>query len=161
MRFAGTVEVLSPVNSTKMAAWIAAIPFEDWDQQHRRPDLPMRPAMMTNLDWHGFGEQAVPIVERLLGWFPDGYHADQWMLSVVMPGQSIEPHTDGQPPHWICRVHVPLTSSPESRFIVGGEAHNLRPGWAYRVNTEVTHSVENDGPTPRVHFMFDIKRGHQ
>lgn len=157
MRFVGSVEYLADVDIGKVAAWIAAIPFEDWHQQHRLADGQIRPAMMTDLGWHGFGAMVAPIVESLMGHFP-GCTPDQRMLSVVMPGHSIEPHTDSQPPNWICRVHVPLTSNPESRFIVGGDAHHLEPGHAYKVNTLAVHSVENDGTMPRTHFMFDVRR---
>lgn len=157
-RFAGTVEPLGAIEAAPVAAWISAIPFDDWPQQHRRADLPMRPAMVSAPDWHGFGEARAPVVATVLGLFPAGCVADTFLLSVVMPGAAIEPHTDAQPPHWLCRVHVPLTSNPESRFCVGGVAHHLRPGFAYRVNTEALHSVENAGPTPRIHFMFDVKR---
>lgn len=79
------------------------------------------------------------------------------MLSVVVPGHSIEPHKDQQAPAWVCRVHVPLTTSDRSAFIVGGEAHTLAVGMAYLVNTLVEHAVTNDGATPRTHFMFDVR----
>lgn len=155
-RFAGTVELLAPVDCARLAAWISAIPFGDWPQQHWRADLPQKPAMVSAADWHGFGEVRAPVVEQLMQHFP-GCAADTFLLSVVMPGAAIEPHTDSQPPYWLCRVHVPLTSNPESRFIVGGVAHNLQVGFAYRVNTEAQHGVENAGETPRIHFLFDVK----
>lgn len=111
--------------------------------------------MVTDLNWHGFGEQAKAIAQQLT---PENTYTDTWMLSVVMPGHLIEPHTDGQPPYWLHRVHVPLLTNPESRFIVGGVHHHMEIGQAYRVSTEVTHSVENNGKTPRVHFIFDVKK---
>lgn len=154
-RFAGTVEALGPVDSAALAAWAAAIPFAEWPQQHFR-DEPLRPAMVSSPDWRGFGETRAPVVAEVLRLFP-GCAADTFLLSVVMPGQAIEPHTDSQPPNWLCRVHVPLSSNPESRFVVGGMAHQLAVGFAYRVNTEALHSVENAGPTARVHFMLDVK----
>ena len=114
--------------------------------------------MMTDLMWHDFGWITEPLVSGVMAAHFPGCRETQRMLSTVMPGHSIEPHTDSQPPHWICRVHVPLTSNPESKFIVGGVAHRLEPGWAYRVNTEVVHSVENAGRTPRIHMMWDCLR---
>jgi len=132
------------------------IDFAEWPQQSLRE---LKPAMVTDLAWRGFGEMIAPVMAALLPLFP-GAHADQHMLSVVMPGHAIEPHVDHQGPQWICRVHVPLTSNPLSRFIVAGEAHQLIPGNAYRVNTEAIHAVENGGRSARVHFMFDVKNGH-
>lgn len=153
-RFAGTCEALCSVQIEEMAAWIAAIPFSDWHQQ-RPVDDQLRPAMMTDLSWHGFGETAGPVVTSVMEHFPS-CRAYQLMLSVVMPGHSIEPHKDWQGPSWVCRVHVPLTTNEKSRFVVGGVDHNLQLGLAYQINTESEHSVTNDGPTPRVHFMFDV-----
>ena len=153
-RFAGTVEWIAAVDSAAMAAWIATIPFEEWHQQ-RPVGQPLRPAMMTDLRWCGFGAVSAPLVEALLQHFPR-CAVHQQMLSVVMPGDSIPSHKDEQSPRWVCRVHVPLLSNAESRFVVSGESHHLEPGCAYRVNTEVKHSVENPGSTPRIHFMFDV-----
>jgi aspartyl/asparaginyl beta-hydroxylase (cupin superfamily) len=78
------------------------------------------------------------------------------MLTVVMPGHSIPPHVDEQPEAWLARIHVPLTTNDESRFIVGGEHHHMDIGSAYLVNTTVEHAVRNDGGTPRIHLMWDL-----
>jgi hypothetical protein len=155
-RFSGTCEYLAPASSRAMAGWIETVPFEEWPQQHRLEDGKVRPSMVTDLSWNDFGKYADPVVLELLERFP-GCRAFQQMLSVVMPGHSIPPHTDSQASYWVCRVHVPLTSNPLSKFMVGGVDHVLEPGKAYRVNTEAIHGVVNDGPTPRIHFMFDVK----
>lgn len=157
-RFTGAVDFLARVDVAPLVNWISGIAFTDWPQQHHRADLPLRPAMVSDRAWFDFGPRTDRIVAELMAHFP-GCSAGTRLLSVVMPGQSIDPHTDSQPPNWICRVHVPLTSNRESRFIVGDTAYNLQVGTAYRVNTEAVHSVENAGTTPRTHFMFDIKNG--
>lgn len=151
------MESLATVDVAGLVAWITAIDFAEWPQQHRLADGLIRPMMVTDHGWHGFGAEIEPMVQQLLGHFP-GCISDQEMLSVVMPGHEIEPHTDGQPPHWLCRVHVPLVSNERSEFIVGGVAHRLVPGTAYRVNTEAVHAVTNRGDTPRIHFMFDVRK---
>lgn len=155
MRFSGTCESFAAVSVSEMVAWISAIAFEDWPQQHRLNGQ-LRPAMVTDRVWHRFGEIAEPVVDGLMDYFPSCM-SDQWMLSVVMPGHAIEPHCDEQPPHWLCRVHVPLTTNDQSQFIVGGVARRMTVGQAYRVNTEIEHSVMNDGDSPRIHFMFDVR----
>lgn len=147
---------LGCVDATSLAAWITAISFEEWPQQHRLADGRIRPAMQTDLAWRGFGEIAEPVVNEVMRQHFPGCVAYQHMLSVVMPGNSIPPHRDEQAASWICRVHVPLTSNAKSRFIVGGEDHIQAPGFAYRVNTRAEHAVTNDGETPRIHFMFDV-----
>lgn len=150
------MKTLGPVDHRPMRDWITAIPFEDWPQQSLTE---LMPAMMTNLQWHGFGARAFPFAHGILReHFPD-CTAYQLMLSVVMPGHSIPPHRDMQAAEWLTRVHVPLVSSDESRFIVEGMPYVLSPGTAYSVNTLREHAVENDGPTPRIHFMFDIRKG--
>lgn len=116
--------------------------------------------MVSDLAWKGLGAHAMPLTAALLAAHFPGCVADTQQLSVVMPGHAIEPHTDSQPPQWLCRVHVPLISNPQSRFIVGGVAHAMRVGSAYRVNTEAMHAVENGGATPRIHYFFDVKHAH-
>lgn len=155
-RFAGTCEPFTPVDAAGLVSWIGGIPFEDWPQQHRLDDGQIRPAMATDLSWHGFGEIAAPVVASVMALLPS-CEAHQQMVSVVMPGHDIPPHRDSQAPTWRCRVHVPLTSNDRSLFLVGGVAHSLKVGMAYRVNTEAEHAVVNDGNTPRIHFMFDVR----
>lgn len=152
-RFDGTVESFADVNVAEAVAWIKAIDLRAWPQQSQTE---LKPAMVTDPAWFGFGKISEPIVSHLITWFP-GCTPFQRMLSVVMPGHDIEPHIDQQAPYWLCRVHVPLTSNEQSRFIVGGLHHHLEIGRAYRVNTLAMHSVENNGATPRTHFMFDVR----
>lgn len=155
-RFTGSVELLAPVADVEpLVEWITAIPFEDWPQQTRLEDSAIRPAMVTDLMWHGFASHALPYIEQVMPQFT-GARATNVMLTVVMPGHSIPPHIDQQPPQWLGRVHVPLTTNDESQFIVAGEHHHMAVGCAYLVNTEVLHSVANDGVTPRIHLMFDV-----
>lgn len=113
--------------------------------------------MVTDPSWFGFGAAAAPVVAAVMAAFP-GCVAHQRMLSAVMPGHAIEPHRDTQAPAWLCRVHVPLATNDRAVFIVAGAAHRLEIGHAYRVNTEAWHAVRNDGPTARIHFMFDVSR---
>lgn len=156
MRFTGACDLITSVDVADLVSWIGAIDFTDWPQQGRLADGLIRPSMVTDPEWFGFGKKAEPVVAQVMTHFPDG-SAYLRMLSVVMPGHSIEPHRDSQAPYWQCRVHVPLATNEHSAFIVAGERFALEVGKAYRVNTEAEHSVENDGDTPRIHFMFDVR----
>ena len=156
-RFSGTVEPLCDVQVGAVVEWITAIPFADWPQQ-RPIDDGLRPAMVKDLGWHGFGGIVWALIEDVMGNFPMARSANA-MLTVVMPGHRIPPHTDAQPHNWMTRIHVPLTTNAESKFIVGGESHHMEVGQAYLVNTEAEHSVENDGKTPRIHLMWDVIDG--
>ena len=155
-RFRGTVAYLTDVDVTGLIRWVSGIPFDEWHQQRPLDDGLLRPAMMTDLAWHGFGDMARPVVEDVMRVLPD-CETHQWMLSVVMPGHAIEKHRDSQSPDWFCRVHVPLTSNERSQFIVGGVQYYMAIGHAYMVNTEAEHEVQNNGSVPRIHFMFDVR----
>lgn len=153
---AGGCEPLGKVDVTDLVAWIGGIDLAEWPQQSPLGDGQLRPAMVTDLGWNGFGEKTDPVVADLMAGFP-GCSADQRMLSVVMPGHAIEPHRDMQAPNWHCRVHVPLLTNEFSAFLVHGKPHFLEAGTAYTVDTQQEHAVTNDGPTPRIHLMFDVR----
>lgn len=155
-RFGGVCEQLCEVDVVAIIDWIVGIDFQEWPQQHRLADGIIRPAMVCDPAWHRFKDMTEAVVQSILTHFHDCI-ADTRMLSVVMPTHEIPPHVDHQSADWRCRVHIPLTSNTESKFVVGGAAHQLKPGRAYKVNTEAIHSVTNHGPTPRIHFMFDTR----
>ena len=142
------VQEYADCDVSALTAWITAIPFEEWPQQSLLEDGRIRPAMVTDLSWHGFGKMTSEFAS-----------ASNRMLSVVMPGHSIPPHQDQQDLRWITRVHVPLTTNDKAVFIADGETFHMKVGKAYRVNTLAEHEVRNDGLTPRIHFIFDVLRG--
>lgn len=117
-RFTGACELLGAVDVAPMVEWITAIPFEAWPQQNK-PGAELKPAMVTDLAWNGFGAASDPIVAAAMEHFPD-CRAYQRMLSVVMPGHAIAPHRDEQAAYWLCRVHAPLVSNAHSKFVVAG-----------------------------------------
>jgi hypothetical protein len=146
-----------------MVEWISAIPFEDWPQQTRLDDGKIRPAMVNDLGWHGFGHAMASVTQQVRTAWPAIGLLNTFMLSVVMPGHSIPPHADQQEPGWITRVHVPLLSNDLSAFWFkgwsGDIAHVMPPGGAYLVDVTQKHWVTNKGETPRIHFMFDVFGG--
>lgn len=151
----GQVKAFARVDVGELAAWIGAIPFEDWPQQHRLEDGGIRPAMVTDIEWHGFGERVLDVVERLANEAGgDPRRSLRPMLSVVMPGHSIPPHCDAQP----IRAHVPLLTNDRAVFVTGGVRHHLDVGCAYLIDPREEHSIANEGETPRVHLIFDVGR---
>ena len=145
---------LAKVDPSEMAGWISAISFEDWPQQSRLADDKIRPAMVSDRNWRGFGAVAWPLIQ-VLGF--DETNAYQLMLSAVMPGHSIPAHRDEQADYWQFRVHVPLLTNAKAYTKMDGKKYYLKVGQAYKVNTREEHAIFNDGPTPRVHFMFDVR----
>ena len=155
-RFGGTCEKLCDVPRfiiDPISTWIGSIPLEEWPQNHRFNGQ-LRPSMVTDLKWHGFGERIAPLMGDLMV-VASAERAYQHMLSVVMPDQHITPHRDEQDSTWRCRIHVPLTTNDRA-FLVMDKPFHLEIGSAYKINTEATHFIVNMGATPRVHFMFDI-----
>ena len=148
--------LFAAVDVADLTAWIGSIDWTDWPQQNK-PGQELKPAMVTDPGWHGFGEHTEAIVAELMACFP-ACEDHQRMLSVVMPGHSIEPHRDEQAPAWKTRVHVPLLTNSRALFITDDHADVMRVGLAYRVDTRRTHAVHNGGMTPRVHFMFDVRQ---
>lgn len=140
--------------------WISAIDFAEWPQQHRLQDGKIRPAMVTDLGWHDFGAVVDGIVPPIMAHklFRGRAVAYQPMLSVVMPGHSIPSHLDVQIPEWITRVHIPLMTNPDAKLIIDNTEHHLELGYDYLVDVREEHAVVNRGETPRIHFMFDVRR---
>jgi hypothetical protein len=165
---AGDVIPLAPVDVRAMVEWITAIPFAAWPQQTRaKPGRPLelKPAMVNDRAWHGFGAQADALIEHVgdrIGWSElfGGAAPACPMLSVVLPGHGIDAHVDPQPPGWRCRIHVPLTTNRDAVFVAGGVEHHMDVGTAYAVNVRAAHAIRNLGATPRIHFMVDVVGGH-
>lgn len=148
------------VDVADLAAWIAGIDFALWPQQHRLEDGKLRPAMVTDLAWHGFGERTDAFSKEIARGYLKAAHKVVYnrMLSVVMPGHSIPPHVDAQESDWIRRIHVPLVTNEKAYMIIDGVAEHWRAGQVYFIDTRVEHAIRNDGDTPRIHFMFDVRR---
>jgi hypothetical protein len=138
----------------RVIGWIDAIPYGAWPQQHRLADGRLRPAMVTDLAWQSFGEVTAELVRAAT---PAGaFRERNRLLSVVMPGALIEPHTDELGGDWCMRMHVPLLTNPDAMFISGDVVHRMAVGFAYEINTRERHAVWNAGSAPRVHLMFDL-----
>lgn len=108
-------------------------------------------------------DAAREIIEAVLAWFPAGvmFNESYACLSKLMPGQSYEMHRDPQPPEWITRVHVPLTTNPGAWLAFEREESrkvHFELGKAYSFNTLELHAFGNDGATERVHLLFDVSR---
>jgi hypothetical protein len=149
----GTCEKFADVDQHMLADWISAIPFSEWPQQNK-VDEQLRPAMISDLNWHGFGAVAYSVDSQLAPHLQQ-YKVSNRMLSVVMPGHDIRRHQDLLGPAWITRIHVPLVTNPAARFIIGDMEYTMKTGGAYKVDIAREHAVYNHGCVPRIHFMFD------
>ena len=87
--------------------------------------------------------------------FP-GCRVLQNLISPLMVGQTIAIHADQQPPDWIVRIHVPITTNPEAVYCNPPVEHRMEVGKAYLINTKAPHECWNRGDKDRIHFMWDV-----
>lgn len=77
------------------------------------------------------------------------------MLARMAPGGVIHPHVDANPAAlWPHRIHVPITTNDKASFSIGSQAHYLKVGQAYEVNSLGRHAVTNHGTTDRIHLIL-------
>jgi aspartyl/asparaginyl beta-hydroxylase len=153
-----SVELLArDVDVAEVVDWISTVPFAEWPQQHPLGGE-LRPAMVNDLAWQGFGWRTDLLVSRLLSNHFPGAEDYNRMLSVVRPGHGIEWHRDEPAAGWISRVHVPLSTNPRAVMIAATHVYWMDVGCAYLVDVRSLHAVRNEGDCSRIHFMFDVRR---
>src|SRR5690349_14641365 len=66
------------------------------------------------------------------------------------------PHADTNY-YWMqrVRIHVPVVTSPERRFLFGDRSVHMAAGEAWIFDTWKTHNVLNPNPTRRIHLVAD------
>lgn len=78
------------------------------------------------------------------------------MLARMAPGGIIKPHVDANPAaKWPHKIHVPLQTNPQVGFLVGEQVFHFPEGQAVEVNNLGMHAVRNDGPSDRIHLIFE------
>ncbi len=60
--------------------------------------------------------------------------------------------------HWHTRVrmHIPIVTNPEVRFLCGDRTVHMAPGQCWLFDNWRPHNVVNDGDTDRVHLVVDL-----
>ncbi len=78
----------------------------------------------------------------------------------LAPGGVIREHRDlgASYADGFFRLHVPITTNDQTRFIVDGESLPMQPGDCWYADFTLPHSVRNDGATDRVHLIIDGSR---
>ena len=88
--------------------------------------------------------------------YPPGGTVIRAMAAKLLAGGIINPHTDRHPSfHVGHRIHVPITTNPRVRFMIGGQPYQFKVGEAYESNNQMMHSVMNKGDEDRITFIFD------
>ena len=117
----------------------------DWRGSHDRPLWAqwrslLEPVMAQAVRDYGYARGVFPRV----------------MLARMAPGGVIQPHIDANPAaKWPHKIHVPLVTNSQVGFRIGDAIHNFAAAEAVEVNNLGPHAVRNDGPTDRIHLIFE------
>ncbi|HEX8955989.1 MAG TPA: aspartyl/asparaginyl beta-hydroxylase domain-containing protein [Burkholderiaceae bacterium] len=78
----------------------------------------------------------------------------------LAPGSVIKEHCDPFTAyrHGVFRIHVPLATSEDVHFLIGGQRLAMRAGECWYGDFSLPHSVENRGAAARVNLVIDGKR---
>lgn len=81
-------------------------------------------------------------------------------LLALHPGAEIKPHRDCGCNYegGVLRIHIPIQTNNELKFMVGGEQLKLEEGSCWYIDFDQTHSIFNAGENIRVHLVIDALR---
>lgn len=107
--------------------------------------------------WGRLAEDAVPVMHTIIAQhYPKGGTILRAMAAKLKAGGRIRTHVDShtsfQRSH---RVHIPLKTNSQVRFMIDGRPYKLDEGHAYEVNNQKPHGVMNTGKEDRINFIFD------
>ncbi len=164
---------LGPVDIAPFAAALAAQPESLWDadREFQKRLAPYRKSrsiylMMTVggplaptrhlAGWEPLRAAFEPLVQRIAAFYPRPGRALNAQVALLAPGDDIPEHADHRPTlEATHRVHVPIETHPEVRFVVEGEPRRLQVGEAYELDNMRLHSVHNASPVRRIHLIVD------
>ena len=170
------IRELGPVDSGSLARAILSADEQAWlEEEHRQnayevhrdtesiilvfaevSDWPELVVKKQN-GWDRLVEHAVPLMHDIIQrHYPAGGTIIRAMAAKLKAGGKIKPHRDSHPSfHVGHRIHVPITTNPRVRFILGGKPYRFEVGQAYEINNQKHHSVMNKGTEDRITFIFD------
>lgn len=107
--------------------------------------------------WNLLASQAMPVVNEVLNaHYPPGGEIIRLMVANLVAGGSIDEHYDADPSFAVGhRIHVPLQTNPDVRFLIEGKRYVMEEGKAYEINNLKFHEVHNEGTADRYHLIFD------
>ena len=92
----------------------------------------------------------------------DRFECDKESIRLLRlaPGSRIKEHSDRGAGYssGSFRIHVPVSTNPRVRFVVGGAEVRMEPGGCWYADFGLPHSVSNDGVTDRIHLVIDAVR---
>ncbi len=58
---------------------------------------------------------------------------------------------------FLCRLHIPIISSPDVHFIINDKTYILKPGNLYYADVSHKHTVVNHSQQDRIHLVIDVE----
>ena len=114
-------------------------------------------AVTREVGWERLAGSARPVMDSIIErGYPSGGVVIRAMAVRLPAGARITPHVDEHESLRLShRIHLPLVTNRRVRFFIDGVPHRFETGRAVEVNNQMSHSVMNDGPGDRIHFIFD------
>lgn len=79
------------------------------------------------------------------------------MFARLQAKQKIDIHRDGAGSNLHThKIHIPLQTNSDVKFIIADKQFYLKQGMAYEVNNIVPHGVLNEGDQDRIHLIFEV-----
>jgi len=125
---------------------VALVHFEDY--RHERPEYQEA--------WEEFRDELSPIIDYIADYYDDNGFVVRALLAKLSANGEIPLHTDaGYSLMNTHRIHLPVVTSDEVTFSVGGKTAQLRAGELWEINNATAHGVRNTGADDRVHLIID------
>jgi hypothetical protein len=104
----------------------------------------------------GFDTHLEPLIETISNYYTgDGYVVRAILVRLKERGV-IPTHVDTGYTLMNCRrIHMPVVSTDQVEFTVGGESQVMKEGELWEINNAREHSVVNKGDDRRVHLIVD------
>lgn len=173
---------LGPVDIAPLLARVAALGERAWQAEnaHKENDFPVfhdtrhivfrfiegnrdPECFYDNPAWAFWEPLLMPVMRQAI--LPYGLADPRFpkaMLARLAAGAVIDPHRDGAGSNLSThKIHVPLITNPQVRFLTGAHEHEMRVGRAYEVNNVGVHGAINRGAEDRIHFIFEVFDGAQ
>lgn len=120
------------------------------DEDFRHYGQTHRPLFAT------FKAELEPLFQQISDFYGGEGHIVRALFAKLHAGGKILPHIDRVYSLLNChRIHLPIITSDDVWFSVGGEAINMPVGELVEINNATVHSVENKGDEDRIHLIID------
>ncbi len=157
------------VDAARLAAEVAGIPDECWRDHPEgaagNTAVPLVAAGGDPTDDTTIGPMAptpvltdLPYVRQILAGL--GSTIGRSRLMRIETETELHAHVDTNYTWWHhLRVHIPVATTPDVVFDVGGETAHMAAGEVWLFDTWRRHRVDNPGATPRTHLVIDTVGG--